>query len=198
MTRSEAYKLLTKYLTNKNLIKHSLAAEAAMRALYKKLTPEKFWKKEDEETWGMVGLLHDIDYEQTKGKPEMHGVFLFLPEKLTTDPELKKVPEEIVQAIKAHNYQYTDVIPKTIMDWSIVCCDQLTGLIVAAALIHPEKKLAPLNSDFIINRIYDKSFAKGADRETIHLCEKKLGIAEKEFVAIILHAMQTISKELEL
>lgn len=84
------------------------------------------------------------------------------------------------------------------MDWAIYCCDQLTGLIVAAALVHPDKKLASLNVEFILNRMKQKDFAKGATREQILLCEEKLGIPLNEFIDITLHAMQGISKDLEL
>ncbi len=184
MTRDQAYLILNKYLTNKNLIKHCLAAEATMRALAR-------YFKEDEETWGITGLLHDADYEMSKGHPEKHGLLLF-------EKEINTIPGNITQAIKAHNYEYTKVNPQYRMDWAITCCDQLTGLIVAATLIHPQKKLSEVDVDFIMNRLKKKDFAKGADRKPIYLCEEKLGIPLQDFIQITLTAMQGISNELGL
>ena len=183
MTREAAYTILTKYLKNPNLIKHCLAAEVTMRALAKKFG-------EDEELWGITGLLHDADYEMAKDTPEKHGLLLFEHE--------KNIPEDIAYAIKSHNYEYTKVNPETKMDWAITCCDQLTGLIVAAALVRPDKKLASLTTDSILKRMNEKSFAKGAHREPILLCEEKLGIPLKEFVSVTLKSMQEINSELGL
>ncbi|HEX7042035.1 MAG TPA: HD domain-containing protein [Patescibacteria group bacterium] len=184
MTRQTAWEILSKYLKNPNLIKHSLATEATMRALAPRY-------EGDVEEWGVVGLLHDADYERSKGHPEEHGLLLF---KL----EPNSIPAVIEHAIKAHNFEFTKIAPESPMDWAIYCCDQLTGLIVAAALVHPDKKLASLNVEFILNRMKQKDFAKGATREQILLCEEKLGIPLNEFIDITLHAMQGISKDLEL
>lgn len=191
MNRDEAYQILTKYLTNKNLIKHCLATEVTMKALYERLTPPSEYNAETEEKWGITGLLHDADYELSKGQPEIHGLLLF-------EKEPQRIPDDIAYAIKSHNYQRTKVQPESPMDWAITACDQLTGLIVAAALIHPDKKLASITPEFVLKRIQEKSFAKGADRESIMLCEPKLNIPLPEFVAITLHAMQSISDELGL
>lgn len=182
MTRDTAYQILTKYLTNQNLLKHSFAAEATMRALAR-------YFGEDIDTWGMTGLLHDADYELSKGHPEKHGLLLF-------EKEPNTIPSNIEQAIKAHNYEWTNVNPQTRMDWAITCCDQLTGLIVAATLIHPSKKLKDVDVEFVMKRIKQKDFAKGADRKPILLCEEKLGIPLIEFVTITLQAMQGISDQL--
>ncbi len=189
MNRDDAFKILTTFLTNENLIRHCLAAEVAMRALYARLNPE--FKKEEEDVWGITGLLHDADYELSKGHPELHGLLLF-------DRVPNQIPENIAHAIKAHNYSYTKVIPETPMDWAITCADQLTGLIVACALIHPEKKLTPLTPEFVIKRLNQNGFAKGADRTPIKQCEEKLGIPLEEFVTIVLTAMKSISPDLGL
>ena len=192
MTRDEAYQLLLKYLKNKNLIKHSLAAEVVMKALYRRFygnSPE--YTLNSEERWGITGLLHDADYELCKGRPEIHGMLII-------DKEGDKIPLDIAYAIKAHNYERTFVLPKSLLDWSIACCDQLTGLIVAAALVHPDKKLASVTLEYMLNRYRDKSFAKGADRKSIEKCEEKLGIPLDQFIQITLSAMQTISSDLEL
>ena len=193
MNHDTAYQILTRHLTNKNLIKHSLAAEAAMMALYIHLTPENRQNGADKEKWGITGLLHDIDYEiaQNEGLLQKHGILLFERGELD-------LPEDIATAIKSHNYKMTKIEPKSQMDWAITACDQLTGLIVAGALIHPDKKLAKLTSDFILKRFSEKSFARGADRTSIMLCEPKLNIPLKDFIEITLTAMQGIHQELGL
>ncbi len=89
-------------------------------------------------------------------------------------------------------------MPDSLMDWSISCCDELTGLIIASTLISPEKKLALVTSDFVLNRFKEKSFAKGANREQIKMCEEKLQIPLNEFVSIALLAMQQIAPDLGL
>ena len=189
MTRDEAYKTLLSLVKNENLIKHHLACEAAMKALYVRLAPKP--NPVDEEAWGIVGLLHDADYELCKKHPERHT--LILEEKIGD-----KLEPKLMHAIKAHNWQNNGVVPKTRLDWSIYCCDELTGLIIAAALIHPNKKLGLLNVDFVMNRFNDSNFAKGANRAQILMCEKELTIPLREFFEIVLEAMQGISTELGL
>lgn len=192
MSRSQAFQLLTKYLKNKNLLKHSFAAEASMKAIYAKLHSSDFSQAE-QEIWGITGLLHDIDYElaQTTDQLDKHGLLIF-------DKEPDTIPEPIAHAIRAHNFEYTKVLPESDMDWAIYCVDSLTGLIVASALIHPDKKLASINTDFVLNRFKQKEFAKGAHRESIKLCEEKLGIPLAEFVELTLKAMQSIHTDLGL
>lgn len=193
MTREEAFQLLSKYLTNKNLIKHSLAAEAGMRGIYKHLTPENEWNPADEETWGIAGLLHDIDYEvaQKENKLDRHGILLFETGEVS-------LPEDIEHAIKAHNYTATKVNPESQMDWAITACDQLTGLITACALVRPEKKLSAVTTEAVMKKFGQKAFAAGANRDSIKLCEEKLNIPLEEFISITLKGMQGISKDLEL
>lgn len=193
MARDEAYQLLIKYLKNKNLIKHSLAAEATMKALYKHLTPKSEQNSEDEEKWGITGLLHDIDYEvaQEKNLLNKHGKLLF------ENGEVK-LPEDIEHAIRAHNYKMTGTDPENQMDWSITACDQLTGLITACALVRPDKKLASVTTESVQKKFGQKAFAAGADRNSIMLCESKLNIPLEEFIEITLQAMQSISNELGL
>jgi len=195
MDRYQGYKLLTKYLQNKNLIKHSLAAEAAMKGIYKYLTPNDKQKENDEIIWGITGLLHDIDYEvaQNTNRLDLHGKLIFEKE---YEPDA--IPEPIAHAIKSHNFEMTGVMPNSTLDWAIFCADQLTGLIVAGALVHPDKKLESLTPEYILKRFGEKAFAKGAKRESILLCEDKLKIPLKEFISIVLKAMQGIHKELGL
>ncbi len=189
MTRPDAYQTLTSFITNPNLIKHHLACEAIMLSLCKKLNlnPDEILLNK----WGTVGLLHDADYELTKDDPAEHT--LVLEQKIGN-----QLDQDVMYAIKAHNWEKTKVEPKSLMDWSMYCCDELSGLIIAATLVHPDKKLASLNVDFILNRFNEKGFAQGANRQQIKMCEKELKIPLPEFVQIALSAMQKISQELNL
>lgn len=189
MLRTEAYKTLTTFIKNPNLVKHHLACEAIMVTLCKKFNP-----KADEillNKWGQVGLLHDADYELTKGDPAKHT--LVLEEKIGD-----QLDNDVLYAIKAHNYLNNGSVPQSPMDWSMYCCDELSGLIIAAALVHPDRKLDSLNLDFVQKRFNDGSFAKGASRDQIKMCEEKLGIPLAEFIQISLSSMQSISGELNL
>jgi predicted hydrolase (HD superfamily) len=191
-TREQAMTIVKKYLVNPNLVKHCLAAEAAMKGLYNHFyfgKPE--FTEKDQETWGITGLLHDADYDISKGRPEIHGLLLFDQEEVQN----MHIPATIKHAIMAHN-PATNIKPTTQMDWGIRCADQLTGLIVAATLVHPDRKLASITPEFVINRMNEKSFAKGADREPIRQCEEKLNIALTEFITVILKSMQGISTDL--
>lgn len=169
-----------------------------MKALYKKLTPENKQTPEDEETWGITGLLHDIDYEiaQKENKLNRHGILLF--EDIRFIDDAGRIPADIAHAVKAHAYELTGVEPVSKMDWGITCIDQLTGLIIACALIHPDKKLAPIDVEFVKKRMKEKSFAKGAKREPILQCEEKLGVPLDEFIGLTLGSMQEIHNELGL
>jgi putative nucleotidyltransferase with HDIG domain len=181
MTRDEALRLIKEHISNKNLIKHMLATEACMRKLAS-------YFKEDEERWGLVGLLHDLDYEETIKTLEKHGLLTceFLRERGFSEEELL--------AIKAHA-EKAECQGK--MAEALYSVDPLTGLIVAAALMHPEKKLKKVNRDFILRRYKEKNFAKGANRQQIAQCEK-LGITLGDFIEICLSAMQEIAEDLGL
>lgn len=181
MTRQTAYQMLTKYLTNPTLLKHSLATEATMRALAPRFGG-------DMEEWGITGLLHDADYEKAKGHPEEHGLLLF---KL----EPNAVPSPIERAINAHNYEYTKVIPESKMDWAIVCCDELTALITQ---LLQDKKITTLTPQVIVDKLMQKDFMKEVKKEHIFFCQEKLGITLLDFVAITLSAIQGIHSELGL
>jgi len=190
MTREEAYQTLTVYTQSQNLIRHHLAAEAAMRALAQYLSKTKN-QPFDVDEWGITGLLHDADYELTRKTPEKHT--LYLEEKLGD-----QIPEKIMYAIKAHNYAYTKVEPISFLDWALYTCDELTGFIVACALILPGKKIKDVTPEFVIKKMNDKSFSQSVNREQITRCEQALQIPLPEFINIVLNAMQQIDKELGL
>ena len=192
MTRDEAFELLKKYMESPNLIKHSLAAEAAMKGIYKYLHKEDYDARV-EEVWGITGLLHDLDYEvaQKEEKLDLHGRLLF-----DRDPNI--VEEPIQHAIKAHNYTKTGTDPETDMDWAIAIVDQLTGLVVSSTLISKERKLNSIDAEFVLKRFNTPGFSRGVDRDNIKLCENKLGIPLLEFIDITLKSMQKISDEMGL
>jgi putative nucleotidyltransferase with HDIG domain len=181
MDRDEALTLVKQHLKNKNLVKHSLAVEACMRALAEKLG-------EDVETWGLAGILHDLDYEITEKSPELHTTETV---KILTD---LGIAPEIIQSIKAH----AAMVPcRTKMDYAIFSIDPLTGLIIAATLMHPDRKLKGIDLGFVKRRYKEKSFARGAKREEIEQIQE-IGIDLDEFISICLEAMQGIDKDLGL
>lgn len=194
MTRDQAYQLMTEMLQSKNLQKHNLAVEAIMRALCKELrikNQELNSQEFDEEEWGIVGLLHDADYEITGKDLSRHT--------LVTEEKIKPLgaSERIINGIKAHS----DAIKperENYLEKAVFACDELSGLITAAALVRPDKKLDGLTVDSILKRFKEKAFAAGAHREQIMLCETELGIPLPEFVKISLEAMQGVAPALGL
>ncbi|MFW6034803.1 MAG: HDIG domain-containing metalloprotein [Halothermotrichaceae bacterium] len=183
MKREEAYNLVQENIKQKNLVKHCLAVEAVMRRL-----AEYFDKNVDK--WRLAGLLHDIDYEETADDPERHSL---LGAEILAD---KGIDEDIIYAVKVHNGIH-GFPRKSLMDKALYASDPLTGLIVASALIHPDKKLNSLDSQFVLNRYGESSFAKGADRDVIASC-KDMELELEEFIGLALEAMQGISDELGL
>lgn len=184
MTREEALILLKKEIKNPNLIKHSLAVEAVMKGLARHFGA-------DEEKWGLTGLLHDIDYEKTKDDARNHSL---LGAKMLQEMGLE---EEICQAVKVHNEAH-GIGPETIMEKALYVTDPLTGLMVAAVLVLPSKKIADLTAENILNRFREKAFARGANRGIIMKCESHLNLSLEEFCQIGLKAMQEISEDLGL
>lgn len=181
--RNEALILLNNYLQDDKLLKHSFAVEAIMKKLAIRL-------KKNVYLWSIVGLLHDIDYEYTIGKPENHGI---LSEKILID----LIPTTGINAIKAHNYIHTDQLPISTLDKALLASDSVSGLIIATALVTPNKKLNKLRSTSIEKKFKDPSFAKGCDRNRINLCED-IGVLRKEFFQLSLQALQEISEQLGL
>jgi hypothetical protein len=185
ITRDQALEIIRQHVKNENIVKHMLATEALMQALAQKLGGNK-------QEWAMAGLLHDGDYCE-EVPPEKQGVQI-------TDwlrESGYQVPETVAHAMAAHNDD-TGVKPESKMDWAIFCGDSLTGLIVAATLVLPSRKLADLKTESVLKRFKEPSFARGTRREDIALCEEKLGLSLQEFVEIGLKAMQGVSKELGL
>jgi len=194
ISRAQALEFLNQKIENKNIIKHMVACEALMAGVYEVLK-EKGEKDlgGTKEEWMMAGLLHDGDY-CPEVPPERQGVQItqWLREKGF------EIPQNVAQTMAAHNWKNTGVEPKTKMDWALFCGDSLTGLIVAATLVLPTKKLADLTVQNVLNRFKEKSFARGTRREDIILCKEKLGLTLEEFIEISLKAMQEVSEDLGL
>ena len=181
ISRQEALDLVNANLTKKNLVKHTLAVEAIMRAMAGRFG-------ESEEIWGLAGLLHDLDYERTADDPARHG-------RLTVEMlEGVDVPPEVKDAILVHAGHRPR---NSVMDKAICCVDPVTGLIVASALMHPSKRVAGLDPDFVGKRFKEKRFAAGANREAIANVSE-LGLELHEFFSVSIEAMSGISRELEL
>ena len=184
MTKEEALSLLKEKIKNKNLINHSLAVGAAMKKL-----AEHFSQPADK--WEICGLLHDIDYEETKDRPKDHSI---VGSEMLKNLGLEK---EIWQAVLAHN-EIHGIEPETLMEKALFCVDPLTGLIVASTLVLPSKKLADLKLSSVIKKFKDKSFAKGANREIISKSKDYLGLELEEFISLTMEAMREISDQIGL
>lgn len=187
MTREQALKLVNSWTKNKNLVKHMLAVEAQMRAFAR-------YFNEDEDLWGITGLLHDADYEMFAEEPEKH------PSKIFEELKKLQVNENIIQAIKSHAWGWRNDAPEPVskLDWSLYCSDDLSGLIIACALVKPDKKLSSVTVDSVLKKWNQKTFAAGAHREPAEMSEKKLGLKLSMFIEICLKALQSISSDLDL
>lgn len=183
LKRDEALKLIKKHVSKKNAIYHMLAVEAIMRSMAKHFG-------EDEEFWGLVGLLHDVDYEKTEAVPEKHS--------LVAEGILKGlVSDEIIRAIKAHNAEYSRVMPENRMEKALIACDAISGLLVACALVMPSKKLADVRAETVAKKFRDKDFARGAGRERIVVCEE-IGVPKERFFEVSLNGLRSIAAEIGL
>ncbi len=190
MDREQALKLVKEKINNKNLVSHCLAVEAIMRGLAEELNERNGNKGLDVDKWAMAGLVHDIDYAQTAKEPDKHSL---IGAEILNDLGFE---DDIVYAVKVHNQMHG--LPfKNDLDKALYAADPISGLIVAAALVRPEKKLNAVNAESVLKRFGEKAFARGANREQIMACEE-LGINLKDFIDIALKSMQGIDKELGL
>ncbi len=181
--REEGLKMIKEYVKNDKLLKHMLAVSVIMKALAQKMG-------EDENLWELTGLLHDIDYEIVGGNFERHGIE-------STENILKGLlPEIALNAIKAHN-ELTGFKCEEKIAYALRAADQVSGLIIATALVMPNKKLEEVKVSSLKKKFKQKDFARNVKREDIMLCEK-LGINLDEFLEISLNALKGISNELGL
>jgi putative nucleotidyltransferase with HDIG domain len=183
MNREEALSIVRKYVKNPNLVKHMLAVEAAMRFYARKFG-------EDEEKWAVAGLLHDFDWE-------IHPTMEEHPS--AGEPILREhgVPEDIIRAIQSHA-THTGISRESKMEKALFACDELTGLIVAVALVRPSRALYDLKPKSVKKKWKDKSFAAGVNREEIEQGAEELGVELWDHVANVIQAMDGIAADLGL
>ena len=183
MNRKDIVDSISLNIQNKHTVNHMLSAEAIMRALARYLG-------EDEEEWGLTGLFHDIDLELVENDFNRHGI---LGADIARD---MGATEAMCHAILCHNEVHG--IPRdSLLDKALFCADPLTGLIVASALVRPDKKLAGVDIKSLRKRFKEKRFAAGADREQIALCHE-IGMELEDFLSLGLKAMQETAPQLGL
>ena len=194
MTKDNALKILEEFGNSPNMVKHALACGFVMRALCHYFSSQSSVSSGSSEPldpsdWEIVGLLHDADYELTNKSLDLHTE--------ETTKKLKEIgaDQTVIDAIRGH----CDKAPRdTLMAKAIYAADELTGLIVACALVQPDKKLKSVSVWSVLKKFKDKSFARGASRDQIKTCETELNIPLEEFVSITLKSMQEKAGELGL
>jgi putative nucleotidyltransferase with HDIG domain len=184
MTREEALILLKEYIKNERTIWHSLASEAVMRALAVRLG-------EDPEKWAMAGLLHDLDVEITNADPKIHGL------ETARILEEKGVDAEIIEAIKLHNEEATNIPRSKVFHHALAAGETITGMIQATTYVYPDKKIASVKSSSVVKHMKEKAFAASVKRESIRECEL-IGIPLNEFSEICVNAMRGIADQIGL
>jgi putative nucleotidyltransferase with HDIG domain len=183
VARQDARELLDEYTQGVSLIRHALAVEAAMQAYARKFG-------EDEERWGVAGLLHDFDYEQNpdpKDHPRVGGVIL----------KDRGYPEDIIHAIQAHA-EHMHVPRESLMDKALFAVDELCGFLTAATLVRPGKKIAEVPVKSVKKKLKDKHFARGVNREEIRQGAAELNIDLDEHIAFVRDAMAQVAEDLGL
>ena len=182
-TREQAFNLLKKYNKTENLIKHALAVEGVMRYFAQK-------RGEDEEKWGIIGLIHDLDYEQF---PDEHC--------RKTEEILKENnwPQEYIRAVVSHGWGIcSDVEPKTELEKVLYAIDELTGLVVTTALVRPSKSVMDLKAKSVKKKWKDKRFAAGVDRSIIDMGAQMLGMERTELITDTIMGMREVAEEIGL
>ena len=183
MKREQALEIVREYVKNENLVRHMLAVEAAMRFYARKLG-------EDEETWGLAGLLHDFDWE-------IHPTLEHHPQDGVPILRERGVPETVLRAILSHA-DHTGVPRESRMEKGLYACDEITGLITAVALVRPSKSIHDVTVKSVKNKWKDKAFAAGAHRDEIEQATEDFGVELWEHAGNVLAAMQGIAAELGL
>ena len=182
-TRDQAFSLLKKYTSSEGLIKHAIAVEAVMRHFARKFG-------EDEEKWGVIGLVHDLDYER------------FPDEHCKRSPEILRKegwPEDYIRAVVSHGWGLcSNVKPESTMEKVLYAVDELTGLIVASALVRPSKSIIDLKAKFVKKKWKDKRFAAGVDRSIIEKGAEMLQMELNELISETIEGMKPVAKQLGL
>jgi len=183
MTRSDGWCLLTEFTQSESLRKHALAVDVCLRAYARKFG-------EDEELWGLVGLIHDFDYEKYPSAEEH-------PCKGNKILEERGYPEDVRRAIMSHA-DYTGVTRESNLEKTLFACDELAGFITATALVKPNKSLAEVDARSVRKRMKDKAFARAVSREDIINGAAGLGVDLDEHIAFCIAAMKSVAGELGL
>jgi len=182
-TREEAFQLLTEYNKNDSLLKHALAVEGVMRYFARK-------RGEDEEKWGIVGLVHDLDYEQF---PEEH---CHKSEEILKE---RNWPEEYIRAVVSHGWGLcSNVEPQTELEKVLYAVDELTGLVVTTALVRPSKSVMDVKVKSVKKKWKDKRFAAGVNRSVIEQGAQRLGMEITDLIADTIAGMQEVAEEIGL
>ena len=191
ITREQAWALLNEYTKSPNLIKHALAVEASMRAYARHFG-------EDEARWGLVGLIHDFDYERyptMDGDTPREEWHTYAGARILRE---QGWPEEVVQDVLSHASYVEDAPRDTLLRKALYAVDELTGLIVAVALVRPSKSIMDVKLRSVRKKWKDRSFAAGANRQDIEEGAAALGVELGEHISIVLEALKGIAAELEL
>ncbi len=182
-TRQTAFALLKEYNKSESLIKHALAVEGVMRYMAKKAG-------EDVEKWGIIGLIHDLDYEMY---PEQHCI---MTEKILRE---NKWPEEYIRAVLSHGWGLaTDVEPVSRLEKTIYAVDELTGLVATSALVRPSKSVLDMEASSVKKKWNDKRFAAGVDRDVIEKGAEMLGVTLDELITDCILGMREVAEEIGL
>ncbi|MDI6771171.1 MAG: HD domain-containing protein [bacterium] len=182
--REEAWALLCEWTPTPNLRKHMLAVEAAMRSYARRFD-------EDEGLWGLVGLLHDLDYERFPSQEAGH------PFRGVEHLRAAGYPEVVCRAILSHA-DYTGVPRQARMEHALHACDELTGFIVAVALVRPSRSLDDVDAAAVRRKMKDKAFARAVDRDEMLRAAETLGVSFEEHAALVIAAMREVGPELGL
>ena len=175
ITREDAFALLCEYTKGEGLQKHGLAVETAMRAYAQKFS-------EDEELWGITGVIHDFDYEMYPTMPDH-------PLKGNEILRKKGYPEEMLTAIMGHA-SYTNVPRESLLAKALYACDELSGFVTACTLVRPNRKIAELEVSSVRKKMKDRGFARAVDREAIVTGANELGIPLDEHIQFVIDAMK--------
>jgi putative nucleotidyltransferase with HDIG domain len=187
-SRDQAWKLLCEYTQNENLRRHALGVEACLRAYARKF-------QADEELWGLAGLLHDFDYERWPNLD--HSPAEGHPIEASKLLRALGYPDEVIQAILSHA-DYTGVPRRSLLDHALFACDELSGFLVACALVKPAKSLAQVETDSVKRKLKDKAFARGVNRQDVYRGAEELGLPLEEHIAFCIEAMRGIAVQLGL
>ena len=181
-TREAALALVHEFVASESLRRHMYSVEAACRAYAERLG-------EDPELFGLTGLVHDFDYERFPGEHPVPGAAILRE---------RGFPEPLVHAVLAHFASKTGVQPETVLDRTLLACDEVTGLVTAAALVRPNRSVMDLEAKSVMKKFKDRAFAAGVSREDVQRGAELLGVELKEHVQFVIEAMRRVAPELGL